>query len=231
MSNMSWSSIKKTCDICKKTIDLEIDDVVYEKQKGKDKFSHFKCLVAKKLQNKRNKQSVESIEIKLKEIQSNNYGTIKNIILKEKMCKWIQENYRIVALPSYIFLKLESIYNGTYKGLSKGIPVEDLLDMWAKKKNELDKIADRKIKKDNSLNDLSRVSYDLAILVGWYDSYLGWKEKNKILEFERNRINQETQQTQQINYQSINKLVDKNKNKENSNNEEININDLLDELF
>ena len=60
------------------------------------------------------------------------------------------------------------------------MPPEDLLDMWKQKRNYLDKIAEQNRKKGNEILGINRVNYDLAILLSKYDSYLKWKEQQKI---------------------------------------------------
>ena len=60
------------------------------------------------------------------------------------------------------------------------VPPEDLLDMWRQKRNYLDKVAEQNRKKGNEISGVNRVNYDLAILLSKYDSYLKWKEQQKI---------------------------------------------------
>ena len=119
---------------------------------------------------------------------------------------------------------MDEIFSGIYKGLSKEIPPEDLLDMWKRKKNELDRINNSNSRKGKNLIGVARINYDLAILLNKYDSYLKWKEDQKLLENEKQNIINEANKPK-INYDLINKSVEKNKNTS------TNINDLLDEVF
>ena len=48
------------------------------------------------------------------------------------------------------------------------------------KRNYLDKVAEQNRKKGNEISGVNRVNYDLAILLSKYDSYLKWKEQQKI---------------------------------------------------
>lgn len=216
-----WTTIIRKCNICKQNIILDQDNVVYYKER----YSHFDCYVNYKLSMKRNKLTKDEIIKNTIDIQNDGNKTIKNIIIKEQLCKWLQYNYNIVSLPNYFFIKLDSVYNGTYKGLLRGIPPEDLLDMWQRKKKELDNIANKNKSKGNQINGIGRLQYDLAIIISKYDSYLNWKEKQKIFEQEQNKLIQESQD-KQINYSKINKTIDIHKN-----NNETNINNLIDELF
>ena len=47
-------------------------------------------------------------------------------------------------------------------------------------RNYLDKVAEQNRKKGNEILGVNRVNYDLAILLSKYDSYLKWKEQQKI---------------------------------------------------
>jgi hypothetical protein len=213
-------SITRKCSICKETVDLERDNVIYHNEK----YSHFDCYVEYQCSKKRNKLTRDEIIRKSIDIQKEGFAIVKNIVIKEKLYKWLQSNYNVVVLPKFFFIKMDSIYDGTYKGLARGIPAEDLYDMWRRKKNELDKIADSNKRKGNEISGLGRLQYDLAIIINKYDSYLNWKEKQKILQQEQiNSIEQ--QKTQKINMNTINKIVDNQEVREKS------IGDLLDEVF
>ena len=73
--------------------------------------------------------------------------------------------------------KLANIYNGTFKGMSVGIPPSDLLDMWQRKIDMLNGFAKKNEVKGIHMQPEQRLSYDLSILVNKYDSYLRWKDR------------------------------------------------------
>jgi hypothetical protein len=212
--------ITRKCTICKQLIQIENEDIVY----NKEKYFHFNCFINSCLRKKRNKLSKEELIIQAKNLQKENYYIIKNIIDKAKLYYWIQHTYNLVVLPSYFFIKMDNIYDGNYKGLSKGIPAEDILDMWQRKKNELDKIADTNKKKDKYIDGIGRINYDLAILLNKYDSYLKWKDKQRLFENDENQKLKELQQ-EKINFNNVNKIIDTQQKNENS------INNLIDEIF
>lgn len=117
--------------------------------------------------------------------------------------------------------KLGNIYNGTFKGMSVGIPPEHLLDMWRRKMDMLNGIASRNSTKGITMNIDQRINYDLSILINKYDSYLKWLEKQKILEAEK-----ETEKNENI----VGKSVGYISQKENSNNSD-DISGLVDDIF
>jgi len=209
-------SITRKCFHCKEYIELDNDNFVYIK----DKYYHFNCAIEKQLYKKRNKLSIEQ----LLDIQKQNKIELEYRITKDKLFRWLQNTYNTVVIPKYFYIKMDEIFNGTYKGLSKGIPPEDLLDMWKRKQTELDRINNSNNKKGKCLIGSARIQYDLAVLLNKYDSYLKWKEQQKLLENEKQNIIDEYNKPK-INYELINKSVEKNIDVD------TNINDLLDEVF
>ena len=213
-------NITRKCKYCKEYLNIERDSFVYYRKR----YYHFDCAVNEQLTRKNNKLSKEQCVDKFTQLQNENREEINNIINKERLYKWLQNTYNTVVLPSYFYIKMDEIFSGIYKGLSKDIPPEDLLDMWKRKKNELDRINNSNSRKGKNLIGVARINYDLAILLNKYDSYLKWKEDQKLLENEKQNIINEANKPK-INYDLINKSVEKNKNTS------TNINDLLDEVF
>lgn len=210
--------ITRKCNICKQSIEIERDNLVYDKEK----YFHYDCFINSHLRKKRNKLQKEEIIIKAKNLQKENFYIVKDIIDKAKLYYWIQHTYNVVVLPSYFFIKMDSIYDGSFKGLSKGIPAEDILDMWQRKKNELDRIADGNKKKDKVIDGLGRINYDLAVILSKYDSYLRWKEKQKIKQV----IESERQVHKDLHTIDYKQIYDK----EQSEKEFFNISDIIDDI-
>ena len=99
-------------------------------------------------------------EIKDKKRESEQ-SVIKITDGKDELITWVQEHYDITTIPSFFFLKLASIVNGTYKGLREPITYHELLDMLQRKKRQLDiKLASKKFD-----NNLGRLNYDLAVVI------------------------------------------------------------------
>jgi hypothetical protein len=213
-------NVTRKCKQCKEYINIEQDDFIYYKKR----YYHFDCAVNEQLERKNNKLTKEKCIDKFIQLQNETKEEIDNIINREKLYKWLQFTYNAVVLPSYFYIKMDEIFSGIYKGLSKEIPPEDLLDMWKRKFNELERVNDHNKRKGKLLIGISRINYDLAILLSKYDSYLKWKEEQKLLENEKQNIINEASKPK-INYELINKSIDS--NQESS----TNINDLLDEVF
>lgn len=209
--------ITRKCDVCKSFLVLGKDNVIF----NKDKYMHFDCLVEKETNKKRGRLTKEEAIKKALELQAKNNYHIQIMILKEEFYRWIMYSYGIVSLPPYFCVKIDGITKGKHKGLAVPIPLEDLFDMWKRKKTELDKIAYRNELKGTAMSNEQRLYYDLAILVGKYDSYLKWKEKQRIAEQEL--MDQKLNQLSRINFGKINAKVNSSKNS-------INIADILNEI-
>ena len=199
-----------------------IDNAIYYDKKT----YHSSCFI--NICNKRSKMKREDISQKWKWVL-NNLESIKNdsfqhlslAITKESIFDFIKDAYDITIIPTNVWQKLGNIYNGTFKGMSVGIPPEHLLDMWRRKMDMLNGIASRNSIKGMTMNTDQRINYDLSILINKYDSYLKWLEKQRILEAEK-----ETEKNENI----VGKSVGYISQKENSNNSD-DISGLVDDIF
>ena len=155
---------------------------------------------------------------------------------RSKFFDYIIETYDI-SLPKYTITKISNINNGTQEGLKEGISYEDLLYMFKSKQKDLINIYQNNIKKGNSFRDnVQRFHYDLAVIVGKYDSYKKWKEKQKLNEIEQNnnkaKIEEQVKQKEVFqniyNTQQGEKQSKQNKVKTEN---EYNLEDMVDELY
>lgn len=230
--------IFRKCNLCKELIDIKGD---------KDKliivngvYYHIDCFIQSKMAQKR-KWSLEKCQQYISDHADNTENEVNQILdeinqikeikvnkekeksLRLQITDWIYKAYNVNFLPKYFFTKLDTVYKGTYKNLKTPIPVEDLFDMWKQRINDFDKIAENNRKKGKEMSGVNRINYDLAILVGKYDSYLSWKEKQKLAQAD---IKKTIAEKVNINYNNI-KPTDNERTKENKN---LDINDILDEI-
>lgn len=103
---------------------------------------------------------------------------------KDKLYRFLLATYNTTTIPSYVFQRLQEIYDGKYKGASRAIPPEDLLDMWTQKQKTgyLEKIRARNVVLGKDMEPHEKIMYDLAVLLGKYDDYLRWKAQQHIIE-------------------------------------------------
>lgn len=99
--------------------------------------------------------------------------------IRLKFTDWLYREYEISFLPKYFFINLDKVYKGTYKNLTKPVPVEDLWDMWKRKMPYLQKVNDKNVRMGKKIDGMARINYDMAIVLSKYDSYLEWKEQQQ----------------------------------------------------
>jgi hypothetical protein len=209
--------ISKKCNICKEYVSLEKDDVIWDKA-----YMHFDCRIEKEYNKKNNKLSLEEIKENIRKIQKDNENHVQARLLSERFYRWIQQSYEIVVIPHNFFTKIGDVTNGKYQGLTIPIPLEDIFDMWQRKKKELDGIYASNIKKGKSMDKGLRLSYDLAVIINKYDSYLKWKNQQKAMAGE---IQKELEEKSKIDFNKVNQTVTKQQTDTTS------IEDILDEVF
>lgn len=174
--------MRKKCYICKLYVQIDsAEQQGYMYDCKNKKFYHYECLLEdlldKQEKKKRQKLTQMEIEDRLSKQKQDGLKIINEMLDEERLYCFIYNYYGLVSIPKSFIYSIEKVLNGEYKGLLKGIPIEDLLDMWQRKKNELDKIYEYNKRKGKDLDLSARLSYDLAVLVGKYDSYLEWKQK------------------------------------------------------
>ena len=214
--------IKRKCSCCGEDFYISkdnIDDAIYYDKKT----YHSSCFI--NICNKRSQMKREDVSQKwtwvlthLDSIKQESYDHLKLAVAKENVFNFIKDVYDVTIIPTTVWQKLSNIYNGTFKGMTYGIPPEHLLDMWKRKIDMLNGIANRNSTKGKTMNADQRINYDLSVLVNKYDSYLKWLEKQKILEAEKEieknenivgkTIGYVSQKTEKSNVDDISDLVD-----------------------
>ena len=172
-------------------------------------------------------EAIEVIKAKAKVNKSNKTKPKKtkdSNTPKDKFFNYIQETYNISVIPKYTFIKLSKINNGEYKGLKEPISYEDLLLMFQKQYNNLNKLYQQNIVKGNTFDDLGRFNYDLAVILSKYDSFKKWKLKQQIHEADINKQKEEENKIS-VDYTKI--PTDIKVQRE----DEVDISDILDDIF
>ena len=175
-------AITRKCSICKEPIyinDTNEDFFITLKNETKS-YTHTNCYIKKQTTKKRSPKTVEECQEYIEQCRQSTKAIDKKKSTKNELYEFLFDMYDISYFPQYFYIKMDSVYKGTMKNLNKPVPPEDLLDMWKQKRNYLDKVAEQNRKKGNEISGVNRVNYDLAILLSKYDSYLKWKEQQKI---------------------------------------------------
>ena len=175
-------AITRKCSICKEPIyinDTNEDFFITLKNETKS-YTHTNGYIEKQTTKKRSPKTVEECQEYIEQSRQSTKAIEKKKSTKNELYEFLFDMYDISYFPQYFYIKMDSVYKGTMKNLNKPVPPEDLLDMWKQKRNYLDKVAEQNRKKGNEISGVNRVNYDLAILLSKYDSYLKWKEQQKI---------------------------------------------------
>ena len=141
----------------------------------KSKFYHFECfgsLCDTKIQSKRTEKSWTVIKEQIDDLVVATTEEQRSVVAKDDLCKWISDKYGLSFISQRLYMKLASIYDGTYRGLAYPIPAEELCDEWQFYWQDLCDIRQYK-----SMFGEQAVNYDLAILLSKNSEYRAQKQR------------------------------------------------------
>jgi len=222
--------ILRKCKICDKpktkTIKLETEKFIYYQ----NSYYHYDCFIkfqtGKKLLTL-DKAKELADEMVIKTIESD---YVNSLIDRDRLTYWIYDNYNLTVLPVLFFQKIKQINDGTFAvRINAPISYYDLLQIFKKMKTYLDKVNNNNERKGKKIDLLRRIDYDLAIVINNYDEYLKWKQKQKTEEIEKKIIKDDILLKNDMKFNNTISLMQR-KNT-NNHNDEINISDILDEVF
>ena len=222
--------ILRKCKICDKpktkTIKLETEKFIYYQQS----YYHYDCFI--KFQTDKKCLTLDNA-IKLANemvIKTTKSDYVNSLIDRDRLTYWIYDNYNLTVLPVLFFQKIKQINDGTFAvRINAPISYYDLLQIFKKMKTYLDKVNNNNERKGKKIDLLKRIDYDLAIVINNYDEYLKWKQKQKTEEIEKKIIKDDIVLKNDMQFNNTISLMQR-KNT-NDYNDEINISDILDEVF
>lgn len=180
---LNYTTMRK-CFLCKDYLTLETSqEYIYYK----DKLYHISCLKIKLNNKKVGKLSEDEINKLIDGLKEESESRAWNLMIKNHLYKFLMEKYNVIMLPTHIYTKMEQIFTGEYKNMTKPIKPEHLLDMWQRKQSYLDKIWHKE-----KLDGVSLINYNLQVLISKYNDYLLWIEKTKS-DNEKSQIKSEEQ--------------------------------------
>jgi len=222
--------ILRKCKICDKpktkTIKLETEKFIYYQQS----YYHYDCFIKFQTEKKLlefNEAKELADDMVIKTIESD---YVNSLIDRDRLTYWIYNNYNLTVLPVLFFQKIKQINDGTFAvRINAPISYYDLLQIFKKMKTYLDKVNNNNERKGKKIDLLRRIDYDLAIVINNYDEYLKWKQKQKTEEIEKKIIKDDIVLKNDMQFNNTISLMQR-KNT-NDYNDEINISDILDEVF
>jgi hypothetical protein len=171
--------MERICAICGDTIVIDKDNsnkaIQYKK-----KFYHFDCfdsMCDQKIANKRKDVSSTWTEIKanIDVLVAETTKEQRLQVAKDELSKWLLVHYDISFLSTRLFMKLNDIYNGTFKGLAYPIGPIELSEEWQYYWNELCAIRCNK-----GIVGEGAINYDLTVLLSRNAEYRKIKEKERV---------------------------------------------------
>lgn len=218
--------MERVCFECKEKFQIDRNNI-HQVVKFKNACYHYDCFVSscERKSKKSNASPDWGLALSnLNQIKDQTKISFEREFVKEDIFKFMLEHYDIKVVPPKIFQKLEDIYNGKWKGLACCIPPEDILDMWNRKMDYLIKVRMRNITLGKEMDAAQQINYDISVLINKYDSYLKWKEQNKIIEQEANKVHKDILKT--VDLDKLSKITQIHKREEDDD-----MDALLEELF
>lgn len=127
---------------------------------------------------------------------------VANVFAEHDVNEFLKTNYDIPTSGSFFHRYLQPLYQGTsskYEDIK--IPAVHLLEMWNTMMPVFIKKRQKRLEQGKSFTNMQRAAYDLAILVSKYDSFLSWKNKQKVLEIDQEEMKKSIDNN--INYYTI----------------------------
>jgi hypothetical protein len=224
-------SLMRKCKVCGKMIPIDvksIGEIIYY-----DKNTYHKDCFANLCQqnilpgSRKNVQKWSDALNNITELRKETIQHFKPIIVRDTGYRLMLRLYNPTSIPNYIFQKLEAVYQGTWRNMSKKIPPKHLFDMWERKAEELKKMHKQMELNGKEMDPVQEINYDISVLINKYDSYLKWLEKQRIIDMEKNRSD--------LNNSSIQQIVDVNairiSQQKKTNQDELDIAALVEDIF
>ena len=191
--------LRKRCHICKSYINIDnISQNDFVSNLNGLNFAHYDCEY--KVRIKKKHATKEKVEKVLEKMRQQAINLISEEFKLSKFYEFIHSSYNIVSISRTFKAKIAKLLSGDYDGISKPIPIEDLMDMWKQKIKTLISIHQSNIKKGKDIDRAMRPNYDLAVLLNKYDKYLDWKLREKTRASEIVSIVTNREDTPKINF-------------------------------
>lgn len=222
------------CPICKENVVLEyhnLDNAVrIDKRVWHKKCFEERCRRGMKTKNRRSIAKWTKLWNDRDSIYNESYKKNKRDFYEDQIYRFVLKNYPVSILPSSFFTRLKMIEKGEFKGMSRGIPLEDFYEMWKREMPFLRKVRERNKSKGKEFTEIQLIGYDMAIIRGDYDKYLKWKKREQSNKIIKNDMKQSDEVSTSL--EKLNNINIANKdNKSNTDTNSIDINEALSSIF
>lgn len=165
----------RKCKYCSRLIQTKSDSFI----NWKGGYYHSDCFIRRQTSLKKGAWTYEQAKNELDRLEKETLRKINLKKQKDNLIDFLSTYYEICYFPKYFFIKLESIYNGTFHGLTRPVSPSDLLEMWQTKIDYLNRVYSKNCNTGKKIEGIQRINYDLAILLSRYDKFLDWKEQQR----------------------------------------------------
>lgn len=127
---------------------------------------------------------------------------VARVFAEHDVDELLKANYDIPTSGNFFHRYLQPLYQGTsskYEDVK--IPAVHLLEMWNTMMPVFIKKHQKRLEQGKSFTNIQRAAYDLTILVSKYDSFLSWKNQQKVLEIDQEEMKKSIDNN--INYHAI----------------------------
>lgn len=198
---MADSTVRK-CDYCKESICIDRSNI-HDILMFKNKYYHNKCFEAhvhQKLAGKKpNKMWTEALD-HIEEYENDAKEAIDFWFIRDDIYNHLLDNYDIVEVPGTVFTRIDAVITGTYGCKSRPIDYAEFVACWRDGQKTLNKINRNNKAAGKNITGVSRINYDLAIVIKKFPQ---WKKRQEKLKAERIEIERMQREAVHINYDNM----------------------------
>lgn len=160
--------MERKCAECKQIIQIDSNNsnqaILYEK-KYYD-YECFQALCQRRMKRSNTREQWTVIYSNIDQLVDNTTNYIKELATKDELFWWVCGQYNVSQIDNFTFMKLENIYNGTFKGQAYPIKPQELFDEWKYCIKDL-----RRARANKTMDGNAEIRYDLSVLLNWNADY------------------------------------------------------------
>lgn len=176
---LGYMTLKK-CPECSTQIVLEteLENLIFYK----DRFHHISCLKIYLISRARKKMSPEEADEFIAGLRKETDEHAFSVMVRNHLKKYLVAHYNLIDLSTGEYQKLEEMWAGKFKNMTRPIYPEHMIDMLQRRGDHYDQIMRRM-----RIKPQGQVNYLLGMILKDYPGYLAHLEKREI-ERQRNEV-------------------------------------------
>ena len=173
--------MERKCAECKQIIQIDSNNsnraIMYDK-KYYD-YECFQALCQRRMKRSNTREQWTAIYNKIDQLVDNTTNYVKELAIKDELFWWICGQYNVSQIDNFTFMKLENIYNGTFKGQAYPIKAQELFDEWKYCIQDL-----KRARANKTMDGNAEIRYDLSVLLNWNADYRKEMKKKEVAKAE-----------------------------------------------